>query len=917
MTESEPIKVYELAKELSIDSLSLVEKLKELKIEVKNHMSSLPPEAAEVARTALASKKSPASKTTKKTASSKTKAKTKSSKVIVRSRKKTADDEVAPATEKEVIVKSDGSSPIVRRRTTLKSTSDVSHEAASETESSLSQSESTADQIEENQETLDLQNETSQVAKTEAEDQAITAATEQTDPTPAQKAPAKTEVKKTAPTFSSKPLINRVTIETKSLLKVIEKPKEGATQTEDTPPQAKRGGPVKSPAHFDGTLKGTTQDRAGVKIIKMTKENIDQMAEEEAARKKGLGRVDGVKPEDVRLDDYRKKEMIFLPKKKKLPVGKVLKSTQITTPKAQKRVVEFVEAITAKELAAQLGIKSSDVIKKLMSMGQMATLNDSLDFDTASLICTEYQYEAKNIAFKEEAVLESAEDAEEDLVTRPPIITVMGHVDHGKTSLLDAIRETSVVDGEAGGITQHIGAYTIEKNGHKMTFIDTPGHEAFTMMRARGATVTDIVILVVAADDGPMPQTLEALGHAKAAKVPIIVAVNKIDKPGATPDKVKQVLAEHDLLAEDWGGETMFIGVSALQRTNLDQLLEAILLNTEILELKANPNAKARGTVLESRIEKGRGPVVSILIKRGTLKIGDNVVAGLNQGRVKALTDHTGKLIDEVLPGMAAEILGFDGNPNPGEQVDAVENEIAARKIISHRQEQERIKKSTKTAKMSLDDLFAKVEAGETKDLNVILKADVGGSVEAVKDSLEKLSTDKVKVKVIYAGTGGITENDVLLSTASSGIILGFNVRPETKARSLAESEQVEIKCYNIIYELLDDVKKAMAGLLDKKKIEKFLGRAEVRQTFSVPKLGTIAGSSVIDGKITRNANVRLLRDSRIVFEGKLASLKRFKDDAKEVATGYECGIGIESYNDLKVGDIIEAYEIELITQEL
>jgi translation initiation factor IF-2 len=484
--------------------------------------------------------------------------------------------------------------------------------------------------------------------------------------------------------------------------------------------------------------------------------------------------------------------------------------------------------------------------------------------------------------------------------------------------LLDSIREADVAGGEAGGITQHIGAYTVEKNGKLITFIDTPGHEAFSVMRARGANVTDIVILVVSADDGVMPQTREALSHAQAAKVPIIVAVNKIDKPGANPEKIKQGLAELNLLAEDWGGETMFVPVSALKKTNLDKLLDAILLQAEVLDLKANPDALASGTVLEARLEKGRGPVVSVLVSRGTLRVGDPIVSGSHAGKVKALTDDKGRNVKEASPGIAVEILGFEGLPNAGEVFNATPSDADAREIAKNRIDKNRARASIPAAKASLEDLFAKIQTGNVKELEVVLKADVFGSVEAIRESLTKLSNEKVKVKVIYAAPGGITESDVLLASASeNAIIIGFNVRPETKARQLAEAEHVEIKTYSIIYELIDDIRNAMVGLLDKKKVEKFLGRAEVRQIFSVPKIGVIAGTAVVDGKMIRGSNVRLLRDSKIVYEGKMGSLRRFKDDAKEVATGFECGIGIENYNDLKPGDIIEAFQIELITPEL
>jgi translation initiation factor IF-2 len=657
---------------------------------------------------------------------------------------------------------------------------------------------------------------------------------------------------------------------------------------------------------------GPAGDKEGFRIVKMTKENLDQMAEEEAAKKRGGGREAEIRPEDVRFADYRKKEMVFLPKKKRLPMGKEIKKTQITEAKAQKRVVEMEDHITVRDFADQLSVKATDVIRKLMAMGTMANMNSSLDFDTATVIGSEYKYEVRNKAFKESSLIEETKDSETDLVPRPPIVTIMGHVDHGKTTLLDAIREANVAAGEAGGITQHIGAYTITKNGKLITFIDTPGHEAFSVMRARGANVTDIVILVVSADDGVMPQTREALSHAQAAKVPIIVAVNKIDKPGANPEKIKQGLAELNLLAEDWGGDTMFIPVSALKKTNLDKLLDGILLQAEVLDLKANPNVRAEGTVLESRLEKGRGPVVSILVSRGTLRVGDAIVASSFAGRVKAMTDDKGKMVKEAGPAYAVEVLGFEGVPSAGDNFNSPETEADARKIAENRVDKNR-QKAAQEKRVSLDELFSKIQAGDMKELNIIVKADVFGSVEAIRDSLVKLSNAKVKVKVILAAAGGVTESDVLLASASNALIIGFGVRPETKARQVAEAEHVEIKSYSIIYELIDDVKKSMEGLLEKKKVERFLGRAEVRQIFSVPKIGTIAGTSVVDGKILRGANVRLLRDSRIIYEGKMSSLKRFKDDAKEVATGFECGIGIENYNDLKPGDIIEAYQIDLI----
>ena len=924
MSEQEMVKVYELAKELGMDSISLLDKLKSLNIKVKNHMSELSDTEVLAARSAL--RKEPegkkSSKGTTRTSTSEKKA------AAPRARKKVASAE-APAAAAAPAPEATGerkvAAPVIRRR--LKSDG-ATETLTPPTHQKLVSVEPTPEELAEMEEQpvsyadeqAALDNEEFEAeAASEApveesteevtqviEEQAATETTQTTAPAAASAPTAPIPTGRQPIVLTPRPVAPR-----RSILKIVE---AAAPPSRPVVKAAPAASPVK-PAAVKGTA---TQDKDGFRIIKMTKENLDQMVEEEAAKKRGGGgREAEIRPEDVRFADYRKKEMVFLPKRKKLPVGKEIKQTKKTTPGAAKRVVQMQDTVSVQELASQLNVKAVDVIRKLMGMGQMVTINQALDFDTATLIGAEYQYEVRNVAFKEDTLMDRTEDKPEQLKSRPPIVTIMGHVDHGKTTLLDSIREANVAGGEAGGITQHIGAYTVEKSGKLITFIDTPGHEAFTVMRARGANVTDIVILVVAADDGVMPQTREALSHAKAANVPIIVAVNKIDKPGANPEKIKQGLAELNLLSEDWGGETMFVQVSALKKTGLDKLLESILLQAEVLDLKANPEARATGTVLESRLEKGRGPVVSVLINRGTLHVGDAIVSGPQPGKVKAMTDDKGHTVKELGPGMAAEVLGFEGMPNAGEKFDSPETESDARDIASNRIDKTREKASEPKAKMSLEELFSKIQTGDVKELNVVLKGDVFGSVEAVRDSLIKASTEKVKVKVIHSAAGGITESDILLASASNAIVIGFNVRPETKARQLAEAEHVEVKCYNIIYELIDDVKKSMVGLLDKKKVEKFLGRAEVRQTFTVPKIGTIAGSSVIDGKIVRGANVRLLRDSRIIFEGKMSSLKRFKDDAKEVATGFECGIGLENYNDLKPGDVIEAYQIELVTPEL
>jgi translation initiation factor IF-2 len=593
------------------------------------------------------------------------------------------------------------------------------------------------------------------------------------------------------------------------------------------------------------------------------------------------------------------------------------RKTEITVPKAIKRIIKISESISVGELAKRLGIKANDLIKSLMKMGMMVTINHQLDFDTAAILASEHDYEVENVAVDLDEILESTVDAPETLQKRPPVVTIMGHVDHGKTSLLDGIREANVIAGEAGGITQHIGAYDVELNGRKITFLDTPGHEAFTAMRARGAKVTDIVVLVVAADDGVMPQTKEAINHSKAAGVPIIVAINKIDKPGAKPDRVKQELTDQGIVASDWGGDVTMVEVSAKQRLNLDGLLEMILLQADLMELTANPDKLAKGTIVEGKLDKGRGPVATALVQEGTLKTGDYCVVGIHSGRVRAMQNDRGEKVSEAGPSMPVELVGLSGVPEAGDIFVAMKDEKQAKEIATLRQIKMREVEFAKHTKLSLDDLYKRIQSGEVKDLNVVVKGDVQGSVEAVSDSLRKLSTEAIRLNVIHSAVGAVTETDVNLAAASNAIIIGFNVRPEVKALGHADREGVDIRLYSIIYDAVEDVKKAMEGLLEPTFKEKFLGRVEIRDVFSVPKIGNVAGCYVTDGKMVRNAQVRLLRDNVVVYEGKMSSLRRFKDDVKDVATGYECGIGLENYHDIKVGDIIEAFEMEKIATKL
>jgi len=603
--------------------------------------------------------------------------------------------------------------------------------------------------------------------------------------------------------------------------------------------------------------------------------------------------------------------------KKAGEANKNLKQTEITTPKAIKRRIKIQENVTVAELAKTMGIKAVMLIRKLMSLGTKANINQSIDFETASVVADEYGYELELDVFEAESIITEIEDKPEDLQPRPPVVTIMGHVDHGKTSLLDYIRKSNIIGGESGGITQHIGAYYVKREGGDVVFLDTPGHEAFTAMRARGAKVTDIIILVVAADDGVMPQTLEAINHARAANIPIIVAVNKIDKPEAEPDKVRRELAELNLIPEEWSGDTIFGNISAKTGEGVDELLELILLQSEILELKANPNKSARGTIIEAKLDKTRGSVATVLIKSGTLKQGDYFICGDFFGKVRAMVNHRRKRMISARPSVPIEIYGISGVPMAGNEFIVVKDEKTAKQIVDHRKSRLKTKDMTRRGIVSLDDFFHKINEGELKELNIIIKADVQGSLEALSDALLKLSTEDVKLKIIHSSTGAITESDVMLASASGAIIIGFNVRTNPRVTEIAEKEKVDIRYYEVIYNVIKDIRLAMVGLLEPVYKENIIGRADVKEIFHVPKVGSVAGCHVSDGHLERNANIRLLRDNVVIFDGKLASLRRFKDDVKEVQSGYECGIGIENFQDIKPGDVIEAYLLEEIAAEL
>jgi translation initiation factor IF-2 len=597
--------------------------------------------------------------------------------------------------------------------------------------------------------------------------------------------------------------------------------------------------------------------------------------------------------------------------RRRRPKGKVVANRPSPQAKAIKRRVEVSENITVSQLAHAMSVKGSEVIRLLMKMGQMVTVNDTLDYDTATIVASEFEFEVVNASFQEDKLMIDVQDSDDDMVIRPPVVTIMGHVDHGKTTLLDSIRRANVAAGEAGGITQHISSYQVEKEGQLITFIDTPGHAAFTAMRARGAQVTDIVVLVVAADDGVMPQTIEVVNHAKAAEVDLIVAVNKCDRADARPERVRTQLMEHGLVPEEYGGDVMFVNVSASKGDGIDALLEAILLTSEVQEYSANPERHAEGTVIEARLERGKGPVAIVLVQQGTLRRGDHFVVGTTYGRVRALTDCNGKPLKEAGPSTPVEIMGLEDVPGAGDNLTVVGSDKDAKTLAEHRAEAARLKNMGGGMRMTLEDLMRKGSEGQKLTLNLIIRADVGGSLEALRGALEAINVPGTEVRVLHSGVGAVTESDITLARTDQAVVIAFNVRPDANARRAMDSFGVEVRPYRIIYEAIEDVERGLKGLLAPTIKETVQGSAEIRQTFNVPKIGTIAGCFVLDGKMARSHTIRLLRDSKVIWEGRLGSLKRFKDDVREVLGGYECGMSLDGFNDIKVGDVIEAYTKE------
>ncbi len=852
------VRVYELAKDLSMDSKQLVEKLKAGGMNIKNYMSTLDEEATTKARDIVAGRVSEVIEEKRIKPR------------VIRRRKKTVKIEpekpaVEPVVEpREVEVEVEKRAPVEMKKATEPTPPKVEEEIKKEEDTSKAP----------------------RVSEKKIQ------------------APAKPKPKKKAKKGKKK-VVDKPA-------KIIKRPEEGPLReliAKDQKRELEAEAPVSTRRVVEELHVTPEVEKKGKPA---RKKRDKKRAEKKEVVPKGTVRHRKIEVFE-RADLYEGRKLGKKGRrgaKKPKDVAKKLKQTEITVPKPIKRRIKVPEQVTVGEVAKAMGIKGVEVIKILMSLGAPANINQSIDFETASVVADEFGYELELDLFDVEGIIAEVEDKAEDLRPRPPVVTIMGHVDHGKTSLLDYIRQSNIIGGESGGITQHIGAYYVKIEGRDIVFLDTPGHEAFTAMRARGAKVTDIIVLVVAADDGVMPQTVEAVNHARAANIPIIVAANKIDKPEANIDKVTRELAELELVPEAWGGETIFGHISAKTGEGVEEFLELILLQAEVLELKENPDKAARGTIIEAKLDKSRGPIATVLIKSGTLKQGDYFICGEYYGRLRAMLNHRGRRVKSAGPSIPVEIYGISGVPMAGDEFIVVGDEKTAKQVIEVRQAKVRTAGASRRGIISLDDLFDKIKEGEIKELNLILKADVQGSIEALSDSLFKLSTEEVKVKIIHSSTGGITETDVMLASASGAIIIGFNVRANPRVREVAAKEEVDIRYYDVIYNVTKDIQLAMVGLLEPVYRENVIGRADIKEIFHVPRVGTVAGCYVTDGHIERNANARLLRDEVVVFDGKIASLRRFKDDVKEVQSGYECGIGLENFQDIKPGDVFEVYNL-------
>jgi translation initiation factor IF-2 len=871
------VRIYELAKELDMDSKELVEKLKAGGLSIKNYMSTLDEDAVAQARDIVAGVVSEVieEKRIRPT--------------VIRRRKKTVSvepEKVAAEAEEEA---AEASEPVAKK---------VAEEIKKDKAKARGKEKAKRKEI-----LTPAEVEEAPQVEGEALPEEATGRVSQVSA--GKLAKAKEKVKRARKKKAEQPA------------KIIKKAEEGPLKAVLEKKKQETAKPAKSA-------------RAETPVAEMEVGAPPKEAEKLVKRKKGKRKIEKEEVAPRSAIRHRKLEIFeradlyegrTLKRKKKEAVAKEgqkkLKQTEITTPKAIKRRIKVQETVTVSELAKAMGIKAAELIKKLISLGIVANINQDLDFDTAALVADDFGYELELDEFKLEQTLEETEDHPDDLSPRPPVVTIMGHVDHGKTSLLDYIRESNIIAGESGGITQHIGAYYVERKGGDIVFLDTPGHEAFTAMRARGAKVTDIIVLVVAADDGVMPQTKEAINHARAANIPMIVAVNKIDKPEANIEKVQRQLAEVQLVPEEWGGDTVFAFISAKTGEGVSELMELIQLQAELLELKANPEKMARGRVIEAKLDKRTGAVATVLVKSGTLRPGNFFVCGEHYGKIRAMLNSRGKRMISAGPSTPVEIYGISGVPMAGDEFIVVDDEKTAKQIITHRQIQAKSKEVTRRGIVSLEDLFEKIKEGEVKELNIVLKADVQGSLEALAESLVKLSTDEVKLHIIHSSTGAITETDVMLASASHAIIIGFNVRANPRVADVAEKEDVDIRYYDVIYNAIQDIRKAMAGLLEPEYKENVIGRADIKEVFRIPKVGAVAGCYVTDGRLERNARVRLLRDEVVIFDGKISSLKRFKEDVKEVSLGYECGVGLDHFQDIKPGDVFEAYELEEVQAEL
>jgi translation initiation factor IF-2 len=905
------VRVYELAKELSMDSKELVEKLNAGGIPVKNYMSTLDEQTVAKAREVALGVVSEVieEKRIRPT--------------VIRRRKKTVTVEaekvpekvepaVAEAAPKAPVVEAPKApveerpaaaarAPAARVRHEVKA--EVIEEAGGEEPAEEAEEESVVEAKEERLVEMETAAAAGQGATVEPMKAVEAIETPKAQVLDAEKIKEKLKKPKKKKLDQPAKIIRRA--EDSPLKPVLEKKREEAAPVEERvsfkPPAAEH----------EAAVPDEEKERRG----KKKKEKKGVQREEETPRS-----VIRLRKFEVfeRADLYEGR--LVKRKKKEAPgkeVPKRMKQPELVAPKPAKRKIKIPEKVTVADLAKAMSVKAAELIRKLMALGMVANINQTIDYETASLLSDDFGYELEEARFELEESLTEVVDKPEELKSRPPVVTIMGHVDHGKTSLLDYIRKSNIIAGESGGITQHIGAYYVERNGGDIVFLDTPGHEAFTAMRARGAKVTDIIVLVVAADDGVMPQTKEAINHGRAANIPIVVAINKIDKPEANVERVRRELAELGLAPEEWGGQTIFGSISAKTGQGVDELLELILLQAEVLELKANPEKPARGTVIEAKLDKSRGPVATVLIRNGTLKQGSYFICGEHFGKVRAMLNNRGKRMIVATPSMPVEVYGISGVPMAGDEFIAVPDEKTAKEVIEYRLTQTKKWEGEKRGIVSLDDLFQKIKEGEVKELNLVLKADVQGSIGAISDSLAKLISEEVKLKIIHSSTGAISETDVMLASASEAIIIGFNVRANPRVTELAEKEKVDIRYYDVIYNLIQDIKLAMAGLLAPILKENFIGRASVKEVFHIPKVGIVAGCTVTDGRVERNAQARLLRDEVVVFEGKIASLRRFKDDVKEVQTGYECGISLENFQDIKPGDVFEVYQVEEIRPEL